>query len=89
MANSPSAKKRIRQTARRTAVNSARRSRIRTFLRRVEDAIRSGDREAASAALRAAQPELMRGASKGVVHRNAADRKMARLSHRVRNMISV
>ena len=84
MANSPQAKKRIRQTARRTAVNTARRSRIRTFIRKVEDAIRKGDAEAARAALRAAQPEIMRGAAKGVTHRNAASRKVSRLAHRVK-----
>jgi small subunit ribosomal protein S20 len=86
MANSPSAKKRIRQTARRTAVNHARKSRMRTFLRKVEEAVAGGDREAASTALRQAQPELARAASKGVIHRNAADRKMSRLSRRVKEM---
>ena len=84
MANSPQAKKRIRQTARRTAVNTARRSRSRTFIRKVEDAIRNGEAEAARAALRAAQPEIMRGAAKGVTHRNAASRKVSRLAHRVK-----
>ena len=83
MANTPQSKKRARQTERRTAVNKARRSRIRTFLRKVEEAIASGDKEAATAALRQAQPELMRGVTKGVVHKNTAARKMSRLSHRV------
>ncbi|WP_184010086.1 30S ribosomal protein S20 [Rubricella aquisinus] len=86
MANSPSAKKRVRQTERRTAVNTARRSRIRTFLRKVEDAITSGDQAAAAAALKAAQPELMRGVTKGVLHKNTASRKMSRLAHRVKAM---
>ena len=86
MANTPSAKKRVRQIARRTAVNTARRSRIRTFVRRVEEAIAKGDREAAAAALRAAQPELMRGAGEGVIHRNTAGRKISRLHHRINAM---
>ena len=68
----------------RTTVNKARRSRIRTFLRKVEEAIASGDKNAASAALQAAQPELMRGVSKGVVHKNTAARKISRLASRVK-----
>ncbi|WP_158971017.1 30S ribosomal protein S20 [Chachezhania sediminis] len=84
MANSPQAKKRARQNEARFAVNKARRSRIRTFLRKVEEAITSGNKEAAVAALRDAQPELMRGVSKGVVHKNTAARKMSRLSSRVK-----
>lgn len=84
MANSPQAKKRARQNERRFDVNKARRSRIRTYLRRVEEAIATGDGEAAGSALRQAQPELMRGVSKGVVHRNTAARKMSRLSSRVK-----
>ncbi len=84
MANTPQSKKRARQNERRYAVNKARRSRIRTFLRKVEEAIASGDPEAAKAALRAAQPELMRGVTKGVVHKNTAARKMSRLSLRVK-----
>ncbi|MGH1330259.1 MAG: 30S ribosomal protein S20 [Paracoccaceae bacterium] len=84
MANSPQAKKRARQTERRTEVNKARRSRIRTFLRRVEEAIESGDSAAATTALRAAQPELMRGVTKGIVHKNTASRKISRLSARVK-----
>jgi small subunit ribosomal protein S20 len=86
MANSPQAKKRARQNERRFAVNKARRSRIRTFLRKVEEAIASGDQEAATAALRQAQPELMRGVTKGVVHKNTAARKMSRLSARVKSL---
>jgi small subunit ribosomal protein S20 len=84
MANSPQAKKRARQNERRLTVNKARRSRIRTFLRNVEEAIESGDKAAATAALRAAQPELMRGVSKGVYHKNTASRKMSRLAARVK-----
>ena len=84
MANSPQAKKRARQIEARTAVNKARRSRIRTFLRKVEEAIASGDKDAAQSALRAAQPELMRGVTKGVYHKNTAARKMSRLSARVK-----
>ncbi|RAP41647.1 30S ribosomal protein S20 [Rhodovulum viride] len=84
MANSPQAKKRARQNERRYAVNKARRSRIRTYLRKVEEAIASGDQEAAAVALRQAQPELMRGVTKGVVHKNTAARKMSRLASRVK-----
>ena len=83
MANTPQSKKRARQNERRFAVNKARRSRIRTYLRRVEEALASGDRDAATTALREAQPELMRGVSKGVFHKNTAARKMSRLSARV------
>ncbi|MGJ8582713.1 MAG: 30S ribosomal protein S20 [Marinosulfonomonas sp.] len=84
MANSPQSKKRARQNERRFAVNKARRSRIRTFLRNVEEAIESGNSENAVAALRAAQPELMRGVSKGLMHKNTASRKISRLSSRVK-----
>ncbi|MCF6444699.1 30S ribosomal protein S20 [Nereida sp. MMG025] len=84
MANSPQAKKRARQNERRLAVNKARRSRIRTQLRKVEEAIASGDKEAATAALRVAQPELMRGVTKGVYHKNTASRKISRLNARVK-----
>ncbi|MBM9596142.1 30S ribosomal protein S20 [Roseitranquillus sediminis] len=84
MANSPQSKKRARQNERRAAVNKSRRSRIRTFIRKVEEAIASGDGEAASQALRQAQPELMRGVTKGVYHKNTASRKMSRLSARVK-----
>lgn len=83
MANSPQAKKRARQAQRRTIVNKARRSRIRTFIRKVEEAIASGDAAAAADALRAAQPEMMRGVTKGVLHKNTAARKISRLSSRV------
>ena len=84
MANSPQAKKRARQNERRYAVNKARRSRIRTYLRKVEEAIASGDQAAAAAALRAAQPELMPGVTKGILHKNTVARKMSRLSARVK-----
>ncbi|GAA3859112.1 30S ribosomal protein S20 [Celeribacter arenosi] len=84
MANSPQSKKRARQAIRRTDVNKARRSRIRTYLRKVEEAIASGDQSAAQEALRAAQPELMRGVTKGVVHKNTASRKLSRLASRVK-----
>lgn len=86
MANTSSAKKAARQTLRRTAVNKARRSRMRTELRRVEEAIAAGDQAAAAAALRAAQPVIMRSAQKGVVHANTASRKVSRLSKRVKDM---
>ncbi len=86
MANSPQSKKRARQNETRYQINKARRSRIRTFLRRVEEAISSGDKDAAAAALREAQPELMRGVSKGVFHKNTAARKMSRLSTRVKSL---
>lgn len=84
MANTPQSQKRARQNLARLTVNKARRSRIRTFLRRVEAAIASGNGEAAQSALKAAQPELMRGVTKGVVHKNTAARKMSRLSARVK-----
>lgn len=84
MANSPQSKKRARQAERRLDANKARRSRIRTFLRKVEEAIASGDKSAAQSALQSAQPELMRGVTKGVYHKNTAARKMSRLSARVK-----
>ena len=84
MANTPQSKKRARQIERRTEVNKARKSRIRTFLKKVEVAIASGNKDDAAAALREAQPELMRGVTKGVVHKNTASRKISRLSSRVK-----
>ncbi len=84
MANSPQAKKRARQNEKRYAVNKARRSRIRTYVRRVEEAIAAGDPAAAHDALKNAQPELMRGVTKGVLHKNTAARKMSRLAARVK-----
>jgi small subunit ribosomal protein S20 len=84
MATHVSAEKRIRQTARRTAVNRTRLSRIRTFVKKVEAAIASGDKEAARAALKAAQPEMQRGAQKGVMHRNTVSRRLSRLAARIK-----
>ena len=83
MANTSSAKKATRKIAARTEVNKSRVSRIRTFVRKVEEAISSGDKAAAEAALKAAQPELIRGAAKGVLHANTASRKVSRLARRV------
>lgn len=84
MANHKSAEKRIRQTATRTEVNRARVSRIRTFLKKVETAIAAGDKNVAAEAFKAAQPELMRGVSKGVLHANTVSRKLSRLSGRIK-----
>ncbi len=84
MANTSSAKKATRKIARRTEVNKARRSRVRTYVRKVEEAIASGDAAAAAAALKAAQPELARAATKGVMHSNTASRKVSRLASRVK-----
>ena len=84
MANTTSAKKATRKIARRTEINRARVSRIRTFLRKVEEAIASGDKKAAAEAFKAAQPELMRAAGHGVLHRNTASRKISRLAARVK-----
>ena len=83
MANIKSAKKRARQTVKRTEVNHMRLSRIRTSVKKVETAIAAGDKEAARAAFAAAQPELHRGVTKGVLHRNTAARKLSRLSARI------
>jgi small subunit ribosomal protein S20 len=83
MANTTSAKKAVRKIERRTAVNRARRSQMRTFVRRVEEAIASGDATAAAQALHAAEPLIMRAAQKGIVHKNTASRKVSRLAHRV------
>ena len=84
MANTASAKKAVRKIARRTIVNRNRRSRMRTYLRKVEEAIAAGDPAAAQTALREAQPELMRAAQKNVLHKNTASRKMSRLAARVK-----
>lgn len=86
MANSPQAKKRARQIERRTAVNKSRRTRIRGFLRKVEEAITGGDQTVAAEALKTAQPEIMRGVTKGIWHKKTASRKMSRLSSRVKAM---
>ncbi len=83
MANTPQAKKRIRRNARRAEINGARVSRIRTFIKQVEAAITAGDKEKAAEAIRRVQPELARGVSKGIVHKNTAARKFSRLSKRV------
>ncbi len=83
MANTPSSKKRALQADRRAAVNKARRSRMRTFVRKVEEAIAAGEPTAAAEALRLAQPEIMRSVSRGVLHKNTASRKMSRLAGRV------
>jgi small subunit ribosomal protein S20 len=83
MATHKSAEKRIRQTAKRTAINRARKSRVHTFVKKVETAIAAGDQEAARAALRSAQPELHRATTKGVFHKNTVARKLSRLAHRI------
>ncbi len=83
MANTSSARKATRKIARRTEINKGRRTRLRSFVRRVEEAIASGDRDKAIAALKEAEPVIMRSAQKGIVHCNAASRKVSRLSHRV------
>jgi small subunit ribosomal protein S20 len=86
MAQHVSAKKRIRQTKRRTGVNIRRLSRIRTFVRIIEEAIAGGDQKKAADAFRTAQPEMMRGARRGAVHKNMVSRKLSRLSARIKNM---
>ncbi len=84
MANIKSAKKRTRRNARRTAVNGARRGRIRTYMKKVEAALADNEKTAAAEALKAAQPELMRGVTRGVLHRNTAARTIARLNARIK-----
>jgi small subunit ribosomal protein S20 len=84
MANTEQSKKRARQSEARYAVNKARRSRVRTFVRKVEEALAAGDAAAAEEALKNAQPELMRGVSKGIMHKNTASRKVSRLASRVK-----
>jgi small subunit ribosomal protein S20 len=86
MANTSSAKKATRKIAARTEVNKARRSRMRTYVRKVEEALASGDKAVATAALLAAQPELMRAAAKGVMHKSTASRKVSRLALRVNKL---
>lgn len=88
MPNINSAKKRVRRTEKRTAINHARKSRIRSITRKVEEALQSGDKDAATAALKAAEPEIMRGVSKGVIHKNTGARKVSRLSKRVAKLAS-
>jgi small subunit ribosomal protein S20 len=84
MPSHKSAEKRVRVTAKRTAVNKARRSQIRSAIRTVEEALASGDKKAATAALKAAEPQIMRGVSKGVVHKNTGSRKVSRLAARLK-----
>lgn len=83
MANTPQAKKRIRRNARRTEINGARVSRIRTFVKQVESALAAGDKAQAEAAIKKVQPELARGVAKGIVHKNTAARKFSRLTRRI------
>jgi small subunit ribosomal protein S20 len=84
MANTPGSRKRVRKIEHRTKINTARKSRVRTFIRKVEEAIASGNPEVAREALRAAQPEIMRGATKGVLKKTTASRKISRLAARVK-----
>ena len=86
MANTPQAKKRIRRNATRAAVNGARVSRIRTFIKAVESALDAGKKDDAAAALKTAQPELARGVARGVIHKNTASRKFSRLTKRVASL---
>jgi small subunit ribosomal protein S20 len=88
MANTSSAKKAVRKIERRTAVNRSRRSMMRTFIRKVEEAIASGDSAAAQAALAKAEPIMMRAAQKGVVHKNTASRRISRLTRSVKSLAS-
>ena len=86
MANTSSAKKAARKIVRRTVINRNRVGRVRTYVRKVEEALAAGDKATASAALKEAEPELMRAASKGVIHKNTASRKVSRLAQRVRKL---
>ncbi|MEQ1941357.1 30S ribosomal protein S20 [Mesorhizobium sp. VNQ89] len=86
MANTSSAKKAARKMERKTAINKNRRSRVRTYVRKVEEALAAGDKAAAAEAFKAAQPELMRAATKGVMHSNTASRKVSRLAQRVKSL---
>jgi small subunit ribosomal protein S20 len=86
MANTDSARKRIRQTEKRTARNKARKSRVRTYVRKLEEAIASGDKAAAQEAFRAAQPEMQRAVTKGTMHANTVSRKISRMSARVKSL---
>jgi len=89
MANTDSARKRIRQNTVRTARNTARKSRMRTFIKKVETAIAGGDQKAAVAALREAQPEMQRASGKGVIHKNTIARKLSRMSARIKKIAAV
>ena len=86
MANTPSAKKAVRKITRRTAINRSRRSKMRTYVRKVEEAVAAGDSAAALEALRFAEPIMMRAAQNGIVHKNTASRKVSRLTKRVQAM---
>lgn len=86
MANTSSAKKATRKIARRAAINKNRRSRVRTYIRKVEEALAGGDQAVAAAAFQAVQPELMRAAAKGVMHKNTASRKVSRLAKRLKTL---
>jgi len=86
MANTKSAKKMVRKIARRNEVNKSRQSRVRTYVRKVEEAIATGDKKAATVALKAAEPEIMRGVTRGVLHKNTGSRKVSRLAARVKGM---
>ncbi len=88
MANTSSAKKAVRKIERRTAVNRSRRSQMRTFIRKVEEALASGDATAAQSALASAEPVMMRAAQKGIVHKNTASRRISRLTARVKSLVS-
>lgn len=88
MANTSSAKKAVRKIERRTAVNRSRRSQMRTFVRKVEEAIAAGDAAGAQAAMVAAGPALMKAAQKGIIHKNAASRKVSRLTARLKTLAS-
>jgi small subunit ribosomal protein S20 len=88
MPNKPSAKKRVRQTERRTATNKSRKTKMRSAIRVVEQAVKAGDKEAASAALKAAEPAIMRAAGKGVIHKNTGARKVSRLAASVKRLSS-
>jgi len=83
MPNIESAKKRMRQAARKTEVNRARKSRIRTFIKRIDLALQAGDKSGAELALKLAQPEIMRGVTRGIIHKNTAARKISRMSARI------
>jgi len=86
MANTRSAKKAVRKIARRTEVNKARRTRVRTFIRKVDEAVEGGDKKAAAEALKAAQPEIMRAVTKGIMKKNTASRKVSRLAASVKKI---
>jgi small subunit ribosomal protein S20 len=86
MPNKPSAKKRVRQIEKRTAINKSRKTKMRSAIRLVDEAVKAGDKDAASTALKSAEPEIMRAAGKGVIHKNAGARKVSRLSASVKKL---